>query len=66
MDDFVLMLTATLHLAPNTVLNWNENDQTVIEGKYPQNKMYPSGERTIAGPLFETNRLHQLCQSIRE
>lgn len=40
MNDFVLMLTATLQL--------------------------PKNERTIAGPLHETNRLQQRWQSIRE
>jgi hypothetical protein len=55
MNDLVLMLTATLQLPP--VNDTNE---------YSQNKIWSSGDRTIAGPLHETNRLHQRCELIRE
>lgn len=52
MNDFVLMLTATLQLPPVNIINSNEYD--------------PPGERTIIGSLHETNRLYQRCQLIRE
>jgi hypothetical protein len=50
MNDFVLMLTATLQLPPVNVINSNNE----------------ADDRTIVEPLHETNRLYQRCQSIRE
>ena len=69
MDDFVFMLTATLQLAPSNIRDSNEltdSTKTLIEDEYSQNRLWSAGERTIATPLLETNRLHQRCQSIRE
>jgi hypothetical protein len=64
MNDFVLMLTATLRLPHANELT--DSEKTLIEDEYSENRMWSSGERTIAEPLHETNRLHQRCQSIRE
>jgi len=65
MNDFVLMLTSTLKLPPINVLNSNELIDN--DNGYSQNKIWSSGgDRTIAGPLHETNRLHQRCPLIRE
>jgi hypothetical protein len=60
MNDLVLMLTATLQLPSANELRDNEKNE------YSQNRIWSSGDRTIAGPLHETNRLHQRCESIRE
>jgi hypothetical protein len=60
MNEFLLMLTTTLQLPSG-----NE-EKTLIENGYSHQKIWSSGDRTIAGPLHETNRLHQRCQSIRE
>jgi hypothetical protein len=65
MNDFVMMLTATLRLAnPNEL---TDSNKTLIddENEDSQNRIWSIGERTMAGPLHETNRLHQRCQSIR-
>ncbi len=64
MNDFVLMLTATLRLSHVNELT--DSGKTLIEDDDSQNRMWSTGERTIAGPLHETNFLHQRCQSIRE
>ncbi len=60
MNDLVLMLTATLQLPSANELRDNEKNE------YSQNRIWSSGDRTIAEPLHETNRLHQRCESIRE
>jgi hypothetical protein len=65
MNDFVLMLTATLHLSPGNIIHDSsestDSDKTIIE-----NRIWSSGDRTIAEPLHETNRLYQRCQLFRE
>ena len=69
MNDLVYMLTATLQLPVVTVLDLNESthsDPTIIENRHSQNEGWSSGDRTIAGSLHETNRLHQRCEQIRE
>jgi len=60
MNDLVLMLTATLQLPSANELRDNEKNE------YSQNRIWPSGDRTIVEPLHETNRLYQRCESIRE
>jgi hypothetical protein len=66
MNDFVLMLTATLHLSPTNIHNSIHSEQTLIDDNDSQNRLLSSSERTIVGPLHETNRLYQRCQSIRQ
>lgn len=64
MNDLVYMLTATLDLSPVNVFVLNEK---ITNGNgHSENKGWSSGDRTIAGPLHETNRLYQRCQEIRE
>lgn len=69
MNDLVYMLTATLQLPSVNIPDSNElpdSNKPIIENGYSQNKVWSSYDRTIAGPLHETNRLHQRCQRIRE
>ena len=70
MNDFMLMLTATLRLPNHDALRSDEltdSESTLIEEEEDSPmRAWTSGERTIAAPLHETNLLHQRCQSIRE
>ena len=65
MNDFVLMLTATLRLANPNELTDSNKALFEDESQDSHNRMWSTGERTMVRQLHETSRLHQRCESIR-